>query len=379
MMQLRAGLAFVSILGVGCALDSAGGGSAATLGGGTEGSTSAAETGADGSSGATGQVVMGPRKRLLEIAPTAIEGLSGAALLVLLDADRIEYEDTLPGGADLRFVDASQSVMLPHEIESWDPSGVSAVWVRLPEGGAAEIWMYYADPDDASAAEPTKVWGPQHLAVWHMSDASAPLIEDATVSDHDAELLEAPGGAFVEGIAGQALSLSGGADRVQAPTLSPALSNAITLEAWVRMDALEPSENRFVISKRDSYHLSAVQPNLAQPRAQVRLQAGVTIEAGPSSSLSTTWSYVAVTYDSVMRVLSVYIDGRRVGLKQPDIPAGQSPLIAGSDYPLELGRRLQGTLDEVRISNVVRSEKYIEAQFESMSDQVLTFGEPIAR
>ena len=50
---------------------------------------------------------------------------------MLLKSDRIDYGQTHNNGRDLRFVDANGTV-LPHEIESWNQSGISLVWVRVP-------------------------------------------------------------------------------------------------------------------------------------------------------------------------------------------------------------------------------------------------------
>ena len=52
-----------------------------------------------------------------------------------------------PNGADLRFVDADDSTLLDHEIESWNPGGTSYVWVRVPtiDGSSSSdfIYLYY--------------------------------------------------------------------------------------------------------------------------------------------------------------------------------------------------------------------------------------------
>src|SRR5262249_15113409 len=62
---------------------------------------------------------------------TNAEDLVDFPVLVELDSSRIDYAQTLPGGRDLRFADRAGH-LLSYEIEAWNPTGVSTVWVRVP-------------------------------------------------------------------------------------------------------------------------------------------------------------------------------------------------------------------------------------------------------
>ncbi len=88
--------------------------------------------------------------------------LTGFPVLVVLDPSRIDYGVTQPGGADLRFADAA-GTPLPFEIESWNPGGVSTIWVKVPliSAGAADdyICMYYDNPAAGPSPLPASdVW-----------------------------------------------------------------------------------------------------------------------------------------------------------------------------------------------------------------------------
>ena len=64
------------------------------------------------------------------------ETLTNFPALVVLGSDTVTgfaYADSPDGGADLRFADSTGTVELPYEIEQWNPSGKSYVWVRVPE------------------------------------------------------------------------------------------------------------------------------------------------------------------------------------------------------------------------------------------------------
>ena len=72
------------------------------------------------------------RKRLTFNNTGQAENLADFAVLIKLDSTRINYALTQNAGQDLRFVDAD-GTLLAHEIESWDESGTSYVWVKVPQ------------------------------------------------------------------------------------------------------------------------------------------------------------------------------------------------------------------------------------------------------
>ena len=84
------------------------------------------------------------------------ENLTNFAVLVELDSTRINYALTQNAGQDLRFVDAD-GTLLAHEIETWNESGTSYVWVSVPQidasSGSDYIWMYYGNAVGARHAE----------------------------------------------------------------------------------------------------------------------------------------------------------------------------------------------------------------------------------
>ncbi|MEM7313229.1 MAG: DUF2341 domain-containing protein, partial [Planctomycetota bacterium] len=74
--------------------------------------------------------------------------LTNYPVLVTLDASNIDYSQTQNTGEDLRFVDSNGTV-LDYEIEVWNESGVSTVWVEVPQidtGSTTDsILMYYGN------------------------------------------------------------------------------------------------------------------------------------------------------------------------------------------------------------------------------------------
>ena len=76
------------------------------------------------------------------------ENLADFPVLVVLNSGNIDYSKTQDNGADLRFIDAD-GTMLAHEIETWNESGDSYVWVKIPQvdgsSNTDSIVMYYGN------------------------------------------------------------------------------------------------------------------------------------------------------------------------------------------------------------------------------------------
>ena len=89
--------------------------------------------------------------------PTA--SVDGFPVLVRLNSSRINYADVKNAGADLKFTDASGETVYPHEVDTWNASGESLVWVRLPQlDKGAKFRMYYGDATVTTSPSSTPVW-----------------------------------------------------------------------------------------------------------------------------------------------------------------------------------------------------------------------------
>ena len=89
--------------------------------------------------------------------PTA--AVDGFPVLVRLNSSRISYADVKNAGADLKFTDVSGETVYPHEVDTWNASGESLVWVRLPQlAKGAKFRMYYGDATVTTSPASAPVW-----------------------------------------------------------------------------------------------------------------------------------------------------------------------------------------------------------------------------
>ena len=91
------------------------------------------------------------------------------------------YDEANP--TNIVFIDKSNN-LLPYDVDTWDESGESLIWVKLvevPKDGIMPATMYWnlREGHIAPANEPTDVWS-DYVGVWHMSEPNAGT---ATVRD----------------------------------------------------------------------------------------------------------------------------------------------------------------------------------------------------
>ena len=318
--------------------------------------TSAAET---DTSGGIGQRVV------LEIDV----GVSGAhddfPLLVRLDPDRITYGETLPQGQDLRFR-AADETLLAHEIESWNPAGESWIWVLVPRIDLQNdhIFMDYGDPDVVDALDPSEVWSPRYVAVWHMRPGAD---EDLLDSSPNAAHLPQSAGGLVPGLVGSAATLAA-SETLVAPDL-PALipTEALTVEAWIRTTRF--SEASIVRSNVFELWARELGISAGEPALDLALELDDSFVSHPVVSPANEWTYIAGVFDGVFERAQITVDDQ----DHIEISTAGHGLLPAAQTPLTIGTALAGEVDEVRIATQPFEPMYLRAQYLSNTDQLVDF------
>lgn len=101
------------------------------------------------------------------------------------------YETMKSDGSDIRFTLAGKpSRLLPFEIDTWNPSGESLIWVKVPEYAyGAQIVMNWGEVEgkDIPSKPAESVWT-DYAAVWHLNEeidaASAATATSADATDN---------------------------------------------------------------------------------------------------------------------------------------------------------------------------------------------------
>jgi glutamine amidotransferase-like uncharacterized protein/PKD repeat protein len=159
-----------------------------------------------------------------------------------------------------------------------------------------------------------------------------------------------------------------------APTID--FSEAITVEAWIYPvgwgKAGTYGYGRVVDKTSIALYLNG-EGSTFNPHSllfALRTESGpLSVSSTPDSSIVLErWQHVAATYDSVNGEVHLYVDGQEQVLTQTSQPAG--PIADNAETDLMIGNSptgytFDGTIDELRLWSVARSEDEIQAFMES--------------
>ena len=306
-------------------------------------------------------------------------------------------------GEDLRFTDASGNV-LDCEIDTWDENGTSLIWVKVPSlSSRTKITAYYGWKH-APAVDPKAVWSNGYLGVWHMNEAARPVL-DSTANGinftrsygYSPSNKYDPCVRFAEsgGVVGKSVGFD--------PTVEGMLNNggllatdtegqlcgrpAMTIEIWAKTEAFE-STSRYMIGKRmgntvDGRKVRAYEFEYTSktPKATFYLENGANNDndkcaltpSAMSADLAGQWNYHCVCYDSSVTSHTNYLNGavaatanNSTGFPIHDIP---DHLCLGNDCQPSSTKVFNGSLDELRFSNVARSADWVKATYDTIKGE----------
>lgn len=146
------------------------------------------------------------------------------------------------------------------------------------------------------------------------------------------------------------------------------LGNEFTIEAWIN-----PSDgsNNAIIDKGSYQYLLSHNPNGTTGLGFYRLGNWV---YNPMTIPTNTWSHIAMTYSVSTNQVKFYLNGTQVGATQTGAVS-----LAPDDGPMNIGRQdpsscqcntFNGSMDELRLWNKVRTPAEIQANYQSAIDGI---------
>ncbi|MCA9383151.1 DUF2341 domain-containing protein [Candidatus Dojkabacteria bacterium] len=303
------------------------------------------------------------------------ETLTDFPILVVINSSRLNYADTQDNGEDIRFIDSDQSTELSYEIEKWNESGDSYVWVKVPEipsGSTTDyIWLYYDNPYTFDNQNPEDVWSNNYYAVWHMSDTATgtDAILDSSGNLNHLTDYGSPSKSQA-GQIGDSIYFDGTNDYLRkASMVSP--GKPLTLEFFAYPASFSPPVGMF-----DS---APSQTNVFRNYSAGNVEWW---SSSPSVSLgfaTSTWNQASfvLKYDTARR-LNYFRDGQNISNNS----GSTTTTLAWTNFTLGNINNgsagwYNGYLDEFRISDVERSADWIEASYETSVDNFITYASAI--
>ncbi len=278
------------------------------------------------------------------------------------------YAACAEDGNDIRFFDRSGTVAYPYEIDTWNPSGESLVWVRLPSAAKGDSFiMCYGRSGQTSASDGATVWS-DYVGVWHM-DSVDPADSTANGFDgtHKTDNLS-----VVSGAIGSAVNVprSNNADGISCGQVIPnsELADGFTVEGWCRPTQYGGMGDGAAMFGKNAFIsiriASDSQVTVTTPGKSDHKATGLVLPA------VNTWWYWAVTFkmNTGNDGFNLYVNGQCVktmGAGDINNKIDTTELFLGRN---QWGQAFKGDIDEMRLSKGVKSAKRIAAEYAAMSD-----------
>ena len=269
------------------------------------------------------------------------------------------YAACAEDGSDIRFFDRSGTVAYPYEIDTWNPSGESLVWVRLPSAAkGASFVMCYGRSGQTSASDGATVWS-DYVGVWHM-DSVDPADSTANGFDgtHKTDNLS-----VVSGAIGSAVNVprSNNADGISCGQVIPnsELADGFTVEGWCRPTQYGGMGDGAAMFGKDAFISIRIakdsQVTVTSPGKSDHKATGLVLPA------VNTWWHWAVTFkmNTGNDGFNLYVNGQCVktmGAGDINDKTGTTELFLGRN---QWGQAFKGDIDEIRLSKGVKSAERI--------------------
>ncbi len=306
---------------------------------------------------------------------------------------------TNSSGYDIIFAEAdSVPVQLDHEIELYtSTTGEIVMWVEIPTLGATadtDIYMYYGNSSISSTQESaTGVWDSNYAGVWHMAEDPSISTDgdcgggtkelcDSTSNDNDGDSAGVmTAGDLVTAKIGQGLDFDGSDDRIEIPdAASLDITGTVTLSGWFKTTTVT-GDYQDIISKGDDDAANvnyAITPNNDENYFFYTVPASTynSRETTNANFATATWYHFAVAYSDSANSVDHYVDGTL----KTDVTGfgnnGETSSMAANARKLFLGwdsgtagEQFSGVLDELRVSNSVRSADWIKTEYDNGANQ----------
>jgi hypothetical protein len=287
--------------------------------------------------------------------------------------------------ADLAFFsDAVLSSALSWEVESYDgTTGTLVAWVKIPtlsHTADTVFYLAYSDPSVTTfQGDVNATWNSAFKGVWHLPNGTTLAAKDSTANAHDgaisgptASVGNTDGAASFAGTGTNKLSFGASADWN--------FAGSFTASCWIKVSV---DADGFILGINNGVGTFAFE--LTQTHfggdglfwgvngASVQAHYFVSVADGQ-------WHHVVGTWDSGTQVPTVYLDAASVASGTAlGAFAGSSSiaLTAGNDAGnVGVFGLYAGLLDEVKVSNVLRSTDWITSEYNNQvpASTFLTLG-----
>ena len=292
------------------------------------------------------------------------------------DAYGFSYGDCVDGQNDLWFEDSDGNV-IPHEVDTWNASGDSYVWVRIPNlTSNSEIVMHWGATRTAAQMTTENVWT-GYVGVWHMNatgttpelDSTGHGLNAVPVDNSSAEGATTSIDTAASGKVGSGrASVSKKRLKVTGHTLSSASKFAVS--GWFKTSSYTANDYPRLFSSNPNTTTRTYWELYRQDASKMYVCGGAADQktiGGTMTLANNTWHYLTLVYDNTTATL--YDNGVKKESSATITAANQNTYFTiGGLYHASLNRSFIGTLDEVRMYDGVVSADRVAADYKTMNE-----------
>lgn len=284
------------------------------------------------------------------------------------------FADTKPDGSDLRFVAGDDKTPLKFHVERYDPiNNLAFVWVKVPQlaGGAntEKVFLYYGNSKAPAGADASGTYDANQVLVYHFGGDGPPRDATAFGNNASASSVEANAASLI----GDGVKFSG-ANSISVPStasLRVLPDKGATFSAWVRIEA--PQSDAYLFEMADQSRSLALGINDTQVFMRLTADGVVSATAQSAGILAAgQWHYLVMTVGAGRAAL--FVDGVEVASTPAEIAQIGGALTIGDSA--SGAHPLTAEVDEVQVSNVIRSPEWIQAAARSQGQeaQLVAYG-----
>ncbi|MFA4981855.1 MAG: DUF2341 domain-containing protein, partial [Candidatus Omnitrophota bacterium] len=329
-------------------------------------------------------------RKTIIISKSVVSGgsdLTDFPLLIKFSADADIAAHAKSDGSDIRIASGDGNTLLSREIEKYDnATGELWVWVKVPTLSASVntvLYLYYGNAAAAAPVDDAQVWDANYVGVWHLNDDAANTnVNESTSNGNDGTAQQNTEDLTTTGQDDGALTFNGTSDYISLGNeIIPNGSTTWSFAAWVNLDTLANADSW---DGRNVYY-EATSGGINWTKYSVNIdsgghlwsgyrdtETGAFINFGDSTNTITsgTWYYLSVTVDTVNDIACYYVNG---ALSDSPTFAGDAIITSGTRTRLGWAQdapytgKLDGTLDEVRVSDTTRSTDWIATEYNNQS------------
>jgi hypothetical protein len=285
-------------------------------------------------------------------------------VLVNLIGNNFPFDQAKGSGEDIRF-SKTDGTHLSFQIEQWDSSGAAAaVWVRVDtvygNNSSQKILMYWGKSDavDSSNGEAVFDTSDSFRGVWHLKDGN-----DATYRNNDGTN---NGVSIVDAAIGQGGDFENSeTDNLDLGTnIAGSGETELTLSFWFKAESFSGLRSVF---NADGWNSGDLHYQFNGDQLEFTVN-GFNAEKCKDAFSTGQWYHVATTWEKTSKDINWYVNGTFVDndVASASVDADLSTeYVIGAWWDGAFSRTFDGILDELRLSNTVRSADWIKLSYEN--------------